>query len=121
MALSRSREKAMTREIRHSACPHDCPDTCSMLVTVEDGRATLVRGNPDHPFTRGTLCVKVNNYPARPARPADPVPLVRSKVRGPQARNAPSRKRPSGLVRAFRGGGFRRLSAAPLTDSPVRR
>ena len=45
-----------------AACPHDCPDTCAMLVTVEDGRATGVRGDPDHPFTRGGLCVKVNNY-----------------------------------------------------------
>ncbi|SHK92893.1 Anaerobic selenocysteine-containing dehydrogenase [Pseudonocardia thermophila] len=45
-----------------AACPHDCPDTCAMLVTVEDGRATAVTGDPDHPFTRGGLCVKVNNY-----------------------------------------------------------
>ena len=48
-----------------AACPHDCPDTCSMLVTVRDGRAVAVRGNPDHPFTRGGLCVKVNNYQDR--------------------------------------------------------
>src|SRR3982074_3280371 len=47
--------------IVRGACPHDCPDTCSMLITVEDGRAVAVRGNPDHPFTRGGLCVKVNN------------------------------------------------------------
>ncbi len=46
-----------------AACPHDCPDTCAMVVTVRDGRATEVRGDPDHPFTRGALCVKVNNYP----------------------------------------------------------
>ena len=45
-----------------AACPHDCPDTCAMLVTVEDGRATKVAGDPEHPFTRGGLCVKVNNY-----------------------------------------------------------
>lgn len=44
------------------ACPHDCPDTCSMLVTVENGKATEVRGNPDHPHTRGTLCGKVSDY-----------------------------------------------------------
>jgi anaerobic selenocysteine-containing dehydrogenase len=44
-----------------AACPHDCPDTCAMLVTVSDGRAVEVRGDPDHPFTRGGLCVKVNN------------------------------------------------------------
>ena len=48
-----------------SACPHDCPDTCAMLTTVRDGRAVAVRGNPDHPFTRGGLCVKVNDYENR--------------------------------------------------------
>ena len=45
-----------------AACPHDCPDTCAMLVSVRDGRALEVRGDPGHPFTRGGLCVKVNNY-----------------------------------------------------------
>ena len=44
------------------ACPHDCPDTCAMLVTVERGRAVRVSGDPDHPFTRGFLCAKVNRY-----------------------------------------------------------
>ena len=44
------------------ACPHDCPDTCAMLVSVRGGRAVEVRGDPGHPFTRGGLCVKVNNY-----------------------------------------------------------
>src|SRR5580704_17583635 len=48
-----------------AACPHDCPDTCAMLVTVENGRATEVRGDPEHPFTRGGLCVKVNDYTER--------------------------------------------------------
>jgi len=48
--------------IVRAACPHDCPDTCAMLVTVVDGRATEVRGDPEHPFTKGGLCVKVNNY-----------------------------------------------------------
>ncbi|TDE34278.1 molybdopterin oxidoreductase family protein [Nonomuraea mesophila] len=44
------------------ACPLDCPDTCSWVVTVEDGRPVGLRGNPDHPYTRGALCVKVNRY-----------------------------------------------------------
>lgn len=44
------------------ACPLDCPDTCSWMVTVEDGKAVKMRGNPDHPYTRGALCVKVNRY-----------------------------------------------------------
>ncbi len=44
-------------------CPHDCPDGCSMVYTVEDGQVTKVRGNPDHPFTKGGLCVKVTDFP----------------------------------------------------------
>ena len=44
------------------ACPHDCPDTCTTLVTVENGRATRIAGDPDHPFTQGFLCAKVNRY-----------------------------------------------------------
>lgn len=46
----------------HTACPHDCPDACSVLVTIEDGRATRVEGNPNHPVTRGFLCGKVAKY-----------------------------------------------------------
>ncbi len=46
----------------HTACPHDCPDACSVLVTIEGGRATRVGGNPDHPVTRGFLCGKVAKY-----------------------------------------------------------
>jgi len=45
-----------------TVCAHDCPDACSVLVTVEDGRATRFAGDPDHPFTRGFLCGKVNGY-----------------------------------------------------------
>ena len=44
------------------ACPLDCPDTCALHVTVEDGRAVRVRGDRAHPFTRGGLCVKMNDY-----------------------------------------------------------
>src|SRR4051812_19406699 len=44
------------------ACPLDCPDTCSWVVTVEDGRAVRLRGNREHPFTNGALCAKVNGY-----------------------------------------------------------
>jgi anaerobic selenocysteine-containing dehydrogenase len=47
------------------ACPHDCPDTCAMLVHVEEGRAVRVQGDPDHPVTQGFLCTKVNRYVER--------------------------------------------------------
>ena len=50
-----------TRVVR-GGCPHDCPDACSTLVTVEHGRATRISGDPDHPFTNGFLCAKVNRY-----------------------------------------------------------
>jgi anaerobic selenocysteine-containing dehydrogenase len=44
------------------ACPHDCPDTCALVTEVEDGRAVSVRGDPEHPLTRGWLCAKVRPY-----------------------------------------------------------
>ena len=44
------------------ACPHDCPDTCGVITTVEGGRAVDFRGDPDHPVTRGWLCAKVRPY-----------------------------------------------------------
>ena len=44
------------------ACHHDCPDTCAWQVTVVDGHATKLKGNPDHPVTQGTLCPKVNRF-----------------------------------------------------------
>ncbi|CAB4775057.1 MAG: molybdopterin-dependent oxidoreductase [Actinobacteria bacterium] len=43
-------------------CHHDCPDSCGWVVTVEDGVATKLRGNPAHPFSRGELCPKVNHF-----------------------------------------------------------
>ena len=48
-----------------AACPHDCPDTCSMIVTVDNDKILEVRGNPDHPYTDGRLCVKINHYEER--------------------------------------------------------
>lgn len=59
----------MSVKIVRAACPHDCPDACSMSVTVEDGVVTRVRGNPEHPFTRGALCAKVNDYERRAYHP----------------------------------------------------
>ena len=49
-------------ETRHSVCALDCPDTCAMLVRIEDGRATSLHGDPEHPVTRGFLCAKVTHY-----------------------------------------------------------
>jgi anaerobic selenocysteine-containing dehydrogenase len=51
--------------VKKAVCPHDCWDTCSILVHVKDGRIQRVMGNPDQPITKGYLCVKVNHYEER--------------------------------------------------------
>ena len=51
------------------ACPHDCPDTCSLVTTVRDGVAVRVQGNPSHPQTGGVLCTKVSRYHERTHHP----------------------------------------------------
>ncbi len=72
-------------EVVRTACPHDCPDTCAMLVTVEDGVATKIHGDPTMPFTDGTLCTKVAHYLERtysPERLRHPLKRVGRKGEG---------------------------------------
>jgi anaerobic selenocysteine-containing dehydrogenase len=65
------------------ACPHDCPDTCALITTVENGRAVRVQGDPDHPPTHGALCTKVSRYVERTYDPARVLtPLKRSGRKG---------------------------------------
>ena len=67
------------------ACPHDCPDTCATIITVENGRAVRIQGDVDHPFTQGFLCAKVNRYLERtyhPDRLQFPMRRVGAKGRG---------------------------------------
>lgn len=59
----------MTIQQVRATCPHDCPDTCALLITVEDGVATEVKGDPDHPTTAGVLCTKVSRYAERTYHP----------------------------------------------------
>jgi len=61
---------APLRRIVRGACPHDCPDTCALHVTVENGRAIKVEGAPDHPTTAGVLCTKVARYLDRTYAPS---------------------------------------------------
>lgn len=65
------------------ACPHDCPDTCALLTTVENGVAVRVQGNPDHRPTDGALCTKVSRYTERSYHPERILsPLKRSGPKG---------------------------------------
>src|SRR5256885_3618980 len=75
----------------HAACSHDCPDSCGVLITVDNiGRATKLRGDPNHPVTRGFLCAKVAKYLDRvysPDRVLYPMRRIAAKgcgVRTPQ-------------------------------------
>jgi len=71
-------------KVVHAACPHDCPDACGVLITVDEvnGKATKLQGDPSHPMTRGFLCAKVAKYLDRvysPQRVLYPMRRVRSK------------------------------------------
>ncbi|MGH8924849.1 MAG: molybdopterin-containing oxidoreductase family protein [Acidimicrobiia bacterium] len=64
-------------------CHHDCPDSCGWVATVENGVAVKLRGNPDHPFSRGELCPKVNRFLDRVYHPDRVLhPLIRTGAKG---------------------------------------
>ena len=70
----------------HAACPHDCPDACGVLITVQDGVATRIQGDPEHPVTRGFLCAKVAKYLDRVYSPDRVLyPMRRIGPKGPTA------------------------------------
>jgi anaerobic selenocysteine-containing dehydrogenase len=66
-----------------STCPYDCPDACGLLVDVDDGKAVAVRGDPEHPWSRGTLCPKMVHYERTVHSPRRlETPLVRTGPKG---------------------------------------
>ncbi|HEV2401389.1 MAG TPA: molybdopterin-dependent oxidoreductase [Candidatus Sulfotelmatobacter sp.] len=77
------------KQVVKAACPHDCPDACGVLITVQDGRATKIQGDPDHPVTRGFLCAKVAKYLDRVYSPDRVLyPMRRVGPKGPVEPNA---------------------------------
>ncbi|MFL6443700.1 MAG: molybdopterin-dependent oxidoreductase [Candidatus Sulfotelmatobacter sp.] len=74
------------KQIVKAACPHDCPDACGVLITVQEGRATRIQGDPEHPVTRGFLCAKVAKYLDRVYSPERAMyPMRRIAPKGPAA------------------------------------
>ena len=72
------------KTVVHAACPHDCPDACGVLITVQDGKATRIQGDPEHPVTRGFLCAKVAKYLDRVYSPDRVLyPMRRISPKGP--------------------------------------
>lgn len=79
---SHPRIKGPTTTVR-GACPHDCPDTCAFIYHVQDGRLVDVVGDPDHPMTRGGLCVKLHDFASHHYNPDRVLhPLRRSGPKG---------------------------------------
>ncbi len=72
------------KRVVHAACPHDCPDACGVLITIEEGRATKIQGDPEHPVTRGFLCAKVAKYLDRVYSPARVLYPMRRKAGAPK-------------------------------------
>lgn len=71
----------------HACCPHDCPDTCAIRVTVAEGAVVKLQGEPDHAHTRGVLCTKVSRYLERthhPERLLHPMKRVSAKTEPPR-------------------------------------
>jgi molybdopterin guanine dinucleotide-containing S/N-oxide reductase-like protein len=90
------------KRVVHAACPHDCPDACGVLITIEDGRATKIQGDPEHPVTRGFLCAKVAKYLDRVYSPERVLyPMRRVGPKGP-------------AVDAARAGGGARATRAAI-------
>src|SRR5579872_2986529 len=83
---TRTYNRRTMKQVVKATCPHDCPDACGVLITVEDGRATKIQGDPEHPVTRGFLCAKVSKYLDRVYSPARVLyPLRRIGPKGPAA------------------------------------
>ncbi|MDI4635125.1 molybdopterin oxidoreductase family protein [Pelomonas sp. V22] len=80
-------DSAAAIRIVKGACPHDCPDTCALKITVENGRAIKVQGAAEHASTHGALCTKVSRYPERtyhPERILRPLKRVSGKSEAPR-------------------------------------
>jgi anaerobic selenocysteine-containing dehydrogenase len=115
-------------ETRKTTCNRDCPDACSIVATVEDGRAVRLAGDPDHPVTRGFLCWRTNHFlplqysPERLTRPLLRVgdlhvPISWDEALDVAAKNLGAIRRESGPAAIFhyRSGGTLGMLAM-LTD-----
>ena len=93
-------------KVVHAVCSHDCPDSCGVLVTVDQrtGRAVKMQGDPSHPVTRGFLCGKVAKYLDRVYSP--------ERLLYPMRRKGGAPKGPSGYgaVRGREADAFERIS-----------
>jgi anaerobic selenocysteine-containing dehydrogenase len=100
-------------KVVHAVCSHDCPDSCGVLVTVDEatGRAVKVQGDPSHPVTRGFLCGKVAKYLDRVYSP--------DRLLYPMRRRAGVPKGP--LAQGYEAEAFERISWDEALDEVAAR
>src|SRR5882724_651052 len=98
------------KNVVHAACPHDCPDACGVLITVQDGRATKIQGDPEHPVARGFLCAKVAKYLDRVYSPGRVLyPMRRVGPKGPEMLRSCAPGQPGAAIPA-QSGTWQRIS-----------
>jgi len=97
-AGARRLRAGIVKEERKTVCPLDCPDSCGMVATVEDGRIVSLRGDRDHPFTRGFICRKMRRYIERV--------YTEDRLLYPQVRTGAKGRRPILADRLGRGLGY---------------
>ena len=101
------------REVRTTSCPLDCPDTCTLAVTVDDGRIVDVGAAPGNPFTQGFICQKVSRHAQRVYAPE----RMRLRSSGPGRRAPASSARPVGTTRSIWSP--TRIRRAQAEDGPA--
>jgi anaerobic selenocysteine-containing dehydrogenase len=110
------------KRVVHAACPHDCPDACGVLITIEDGRATRIQGDPEHPVTRGFLCAKVAKYLDRVYSPDRVLyPMRRVKAKGAGSKIVERRATSPGQAIAQPNEAFERISWNEALDDITHR
>ncbi len=112
------------KSVVHAACPHDCPDACGVLITIQDGRATKIQGDPEHPVTRGFLCAKVAKYLDRVYSPERVLHPMRRKAGVPKGPSGATTAVPTQAVPGASGSlppAFERISWDEALDEIARR
>src|SRR5205807_6466261 len=110
------------KRVVHAACPHDCPDACGVLITIEDVRATKIQGDPAHPVTRGFLCAKVAKYLDRVYSPDRVLyPMRRVKPKGATSLREGRAGTPGHAVAPSNQSAFERISWDEALDEIAHR
>src|SRR6266851_668947 len=105
------------KQVIHAACPHDCPDACGVLITVNEGKAVKIQGDPAHPVTRGFLCAKVAKYLDRVYSPDRVLyPMRRVAPKGPSVPSVLRNEQSSAPTQTVPSQTFQRITWEAALD-----